>query len=271
MSNYPSFHTFSGAVGFLAEVEQEKEYEEQRRRNERARLQELDDVYNAGVDEYNQLVKEYNELRQKYLKEMDETSKYRRLAIEIAKSYQAFYEEVKVVEDFYEQMNNQNQALNIEVNNVKTQHQKTTSLYKKVVNDATHLNNKLNEQYAENRRLAQLNQNLNSELRKQQLTTKDKDEKINQIKAGFHKVTSAANGEKLTLKFVFTKFKVLKNVIEHLISTGQLMKSNVFDIEQALIKRWDNEDNKLNTLTASEAGAYLASSNPELFNKLQIS
>lgn len=271
MTNHPSFHTFSGAMGFLMEAENEREQELQNRREQAARQQELDDVYNSGVDDYNQLVDEFNLLNRRYKSSIAESEKYRKIALELAQNYQSFYNEVKDDYDQTEALKVEIEQLKQEVIKAKSQTNQSEQARKKVVNDAINLQTALKSQREQNLRLVNQVESLKTEKHKQVLSTKVQHEKLNQIQAGFHKVTSESNGEKLTLKFVFTKFKVLKNVIEHLIAIGQLNKSNIEDVEQVLIKRWDGEDNKLNTVTASEAGAYLAIENPDLFSKLKIS
>lgn len=271
MTNHPSFHTFSGAVGFLLEAENQRQAEEQNRRDQAARQQQLDDVYNDGVDDYNKLVDEYNELNRKYKQVNAESEKYRKIALELAKHYQETYNEAVALYEKNEALIQDSERLENELKSSKAIVQKTEDSRQVVIKEATKLQNSLIEQRDINSRLVKINENLKSKSHKQELSTKVQHEKLNQIQAGFHKINSESNGEKLILKFVFTKFKVLKNVIEHLIANGQLEKSNVYDIEQVLIKRWDGEDNKHNSVTASEAGAYLAIENPELFNKLKIS
>lgn len=271
MTNHPSFHTFSGAVGFLQGLENQRIAEEQQRKEERARQRELDNIYNAGVDEYNGLVKEYNALNHKYKKSLRNADEYREIALELAKYLRSAQEEKHELQSQVESLQ---QALDEKNNQLHNAQAKLTHLHnahKKLLGSGEQLQKAYHAERAKNQALLRENTELKNINIQQQNISKNQDLKLSQIKSGFQKVSSQANSEQLYIKFIFTKFKVLNNIVEHLVNQGQLSKENLAQVEKVLISQWDDEDNKKNSVTASEAGAFVAAQNPELFNKLKIS
>lgn len=270
MTNHPSFHTFTGAMGFLQGLENDRKAEIQRKRDIAARQQELNDVYNEGVSDYNKLVNEYNNLNTEYKLTLKNEDKYRNIALELAKYLQDKQGEKHElncqIEGLEHQLQQAKQQLNSALNDLETVKNRNLASF----NEIKSLNQTVAQDKKKISELLVSNSHLEKTIENQKLSIECQDLKINQIKSGFQKISTQSNSEQMVIKYVFTKFKVLKNIVDHLVINGQLDKINLSKIEETLIDKWDVEDISNGSVTSSEAGAFVAIENPELYQKLKV-